>query len=75
MEIIPKEAPMKNMNIIKPISDFSNYKDKSIATPLGKNVVWANVLDFRYAMEVVRSKPYYGSFRIFDIEDKNKLIR
>lgn len=62
------------MSAVKPISDFSYYKDKSIATPLGENVVWANVLDLRYAIEVVRSKPYYGSFRIFDIEDQNKLI-
>ena len=57
-----------------PESDFSDYKDVSKETPHPPTVAWANVLDCRYGIEVVRTREYEGMFRIYDLDDNNKLL-
>lgn len=58
---------------IKPLSKFI-VEDRTNPTELGPGVVWAQILDDRYFMEVVRTKPYNGEFRVFDNADGNKLV-
>lgn len=58
---------------ISPLSRFI-LEDKTHITEFGSGVVWAQVLDCRYCMEVVRTEPYKGEFRVFDGYDDNKLV-
>lgn len=53
---------------MKLLSDFSQYKEKTISTPRAALVVWAGVLDSRYAIEIERTEPYKGVFKIKDLE-------
>lgn len=54
-----------------PKSDFSEYKDNTKATKYPTNdVAWAGVLDCIYGIEIVRDRPYYGIFKIFNLDNK-----
>jgi len=64
-----------NNKIMKPKADYTNYKDKSIATTFNPSeCAWARVLDARYGMEVQRVEPYRGKYCIFDLDDNDRLI-
>ena len=58
---------------IKILSDYKDYKDNTKVTPKGEGVVWAGVIDCRYAIEVQRTTPYNGLYIIYDLDD-NKVI-
>jgi len=63
------------MKAIKPISDFSDYKNSQKVFNPGPGTAWAAVLDQQYGIEVVRELPIMknstregSELRIFDLD-------